>query len=537
MQRPEPTPATSSEAGIAMVTVIMGVLAIVLMTVLIQQITIQQTTQSDFQAKEDSVLATTEAILERYAAKLTIDPVYYQRWVDESEGPRVCTDVGSLWNGAQVNPGNPWHEDCQTWDYADVASGAWYAHPLLGGVGGADAASLVHVTPPQSGQSVIVTVAGRHAGHVSPRVVQADIRAESVSEFVRMVEGELRYGPGAHTYGKVYAGERVGYQDGGVAHGNVYAEDRIGGWLSYGAPTWEGGSEGWDSTGNHNAEGEVIRDVYPAPIDFTRFWDDLELLRAAACDGGGICLDPARDGRIPSSVRAYLLETVNAVGQPSQIRVSYATTLPPGASCLDSRERWWVESQDANWQQLDLFDLPVNGALFASTHTVVGRNSTEPFVLGGALTVSAGFPGTVTHIVIGSDVRYVDGLDGTDVLGLVASEDVRINPNGVGSDRILDLYGAILNQGGAMRAAYDCGTGGRNIAPAGSELNTYGSNASQGTGNMSCCFDPRNYNFDDRLARLRPPFFPLLNEEWLYTDWRELPTPCWARDGGCSSGP
>ena len=101
------------EAGIAMVTVIMGVLAIVLMTVLIQQITINQTAQSDFQAKEDSVLATTEAILERYAAKLTIDPVYYQRWVDESEAPRVCTDNGSLWYGTRVDPGNAWHENCQ----------------------------------------------------------------------------------------------------------------------------------------------------------------------------------------------------------------------------------------------------------------------------------------------------------------------------------------------------------------------------------------------------------------------------------------
>jgi hypothetical protein len=165
---------------------------------------------------------------------------------------------------------------------------------------------------------------------------------------------------------------------------------------------------------------------------------------------------------------------------------------------------------------------------------VIGRNSSEPFELSGALTVSAGFPGTVTHIIVGSDVAYVDDLNGADVLGLVASEDVRINPNAVGSDRILNMYGAILNQGGAMRAAYDCGTGGRNLAPAGSELNTYGSNASQGTGNMSCCFDPRNYNFDERLERLRPPFFPLLNEEWIYTDWRELPTPCWARDGGCS---
>lgn len=545
MQRPErpAAEATGDQAGIAMITVIMGVLAIILMTIMIQQLAGYQISQSDFQAKEDSVLASTEAMLERYATKLTIDPVYYQKWVDEAEAPRVCTDNASAGFMAQVDPGTAWYTDCNTWDYVDVEPENWYEHPLLSGAatGDDDGASLIRVLAPTDGSPVMVTVAGRHAGHVSPRVVQADIRAQSVSEFVRMTEEDLRYGPGANTYGLVYSGQRVGYEDGGIAHDNVFAEDTIGGWSSYDPPTWADGSEGWDSTGLHNAAGEFIRDVYPEAIDFNKFWDDLELLRSSACSDGGICLDPAVDARIPSGTDAYLLETVNISGD-SKIRVSYSTSRPPGASCLDNTEIWWVESQDATWQYLDTFDLPENGALYAHTHVVVGLNSSEPFVLNGALTVYAGPASSVTHIIIGSDVRYGSGLDDVDVLGLVAAEDIRINPNSVGSDRILDIYGALLNQGasgsssgGAMRVSYDCGRSGVVTVPAGSELNTWGSNASRRTGNMGCCFNPRNYNFDDRLDRLRPPFYPLLNEDWLYTNWRELPTPCWARDGGCSA--
>jgi uncharacterized membrane protein len=91
------------ESGLAMITVIMGVLAIILMTIMIQQLAGYQISQSDFQAKEDSVLASTEAMLERYAAKLTIDPVYYQKWVDEAEGPRVCMDSASAGYLVQVD--------------------------------------------------------------------------------------------------------------------------------------------------------------------------------------------------------------------------------------------------------------------------------------------------------------------------------------------------------------------------------------------------------------------------------------------------
>jgi hypothetical protein len=517
------------ERGVAMLTVVMGMLAIVLMTIMIQRLASIQNSASGFQAREDIVLATTEAMLERYAAKLTIDPFYYQQYVDEAEAPRTCTDADSSGFAAVVDPGNPWFTDCTTWDYSDIDPADWYSHPLLSGSvsTGDDAASLIHVDPPVSGGAVTVTVAGRLSGHISPRVVQADIRAESVSEFARMVEGNLSYGSGAITTGKVYAGVDLSYDSGSEAWADIFAGDDI-----TSAPTFMNGAEGFDSSGGHNALGLTITDIYPDPIDFDNFTDDLTLVQIAACEGGGTCLDPVRDPRIPSSVKAYLIETDNVMDE-TRLKVSYSTTTPSFSSCLDSEGEWWVYSQSASWTYLDLFDLPTNGALWANQHVVLGRNSLEDFLLDGALTVYAGDSSSAKNVIIGSSLIYEDGLAGSDVLGVIASDQIWINPNSVGSDRVLDMYGAFLNQQDAMHTALTCGDSGSSLVPSPSELNTYGSIASIGTGNMSCCFTPRNYGFDDRLVRLRPPLFPLLSDEWIYTNWRETSSPCWATESGC----
>jgi len=518
------------ESGVAMITVIMGMLAIVLMTIMIQRIATVQISASGFQAREDVVLATTEAMLERYAAKLTINPFYYQEWVDEAEAPRVCTDTDSTGYNVQVDPSNAWFPDCQTWDYVDVDPVDWYNHPLLLGAdgGGDDAASLVHVEPPVDGGAVTVTVAGRQADHVSPRVVQADIRAEAISEFARMVEANLSYGSGARTKGKIYAGNDLNYASGAEAWADIFAGNRI-----TSAPTFMNGAEGFDSTGNHNAAGLYVTSVYPDPIDFDSFTDDLTLLEIAACDGGGICLDPVRDPSIPSGVRAYLIESDNTQAE-TRLKISYATSTPNYSSCLDSEEEWWLHSQDASWTYFKTVDIPANGALWASQHVVMGRDADTPFILDGALSVYAGDSSARKNIILGSSLYYEGDLDGLDILGLIASDQVWINPYSVGSDRQLDIYASLLNQQDAMRAALSCGRDGSNRTPTPSELNTYGSIASIGTGNMSCCFTPRNYAFDGRLNRLRPPLYPLLSDEWSYTNWREVSRPCWAATGGCS---
>jgi len=517
-----------TQDGLALVTVVLGVVAIVLLTVLIQRIAMSQMTHSSFQKKEDTILATTEAMLERYAAKMTIDPEYYQDYVDEAEGPRICTDAGSSGFGRRVEPGNPWIPDCTSWDYAFVDPAAWFSHPLLG----TGTSALMHVAPPAAGSGVRVTVAGRQAGHPSPRVVEAEIRADAISSFARMAEGDLRYGAGAKTYGPVYSGSRVGYQRGGEAYANVYAENRIGGWANYRAPAWRNGAQGWDSTGNYNAAGQTIRDVFPQPIDFNGFWSDLSLLQGAACGGGGICLDPAVDSRIPSSVKAYLVETAT-VGGTTRLKISYATSVPSGRGCQNSEERWWLHSHQAAWRTLETVDLPPNGALWANRHVVVGRNAGAPFVLGGALTIYAGSSSSRQNIIIGSDITYATGASGRDVLGLAASDEIWINPAAVGGDRHLEIDAALLSQNGAMRVALRCGTRGSNLVPRNSTLRTFGSYASRGTGNMGCCFSTRRYEFDARLATLRPPFFPLLSSTWHYADWRETTVPCWATAAGC----
>ncbi|MCP3974880.1 MAG: hypothetical protein GY720_10345 [bacterium] len=522
-----------SEEGIALAVVIMGIMAIALLTFLVQKIAVSQTTQSDFYASEDVALASGEAMLERYAAKMSIDPLYYQRYVDEAEAPRRCADTSSASYGTVVNPGNPWMADCSQWTYEFTAT--YYEHPLLVGESGSfdDVGVLMHINPPSGAAPLGVEIVAKQAERPAARALEAEIGAEAISEFVRMVENDLRYGGGARTFGKIYVGGNIGFLSGGEAHGNVYAEGSIGfnsGGTWYGPPTWMAGAEGWDSSGSHNAGGEVVTDVYPDPIDFDSFWDDLDLIERAACDGGGICLDPAANPLIPSGVLAYLVETT-AGG--TKLQISYATSTPSGAGCLSTEERWTVRSQNASWTSLGVFDIPVNGALWANEHVVVGRTSGSPFTLAGALTIYAGDSSARRNIIVGSDVLYANGLSADEVIGLAASDEVWINPNAVGSDALFNLYASVLNQNGQMRVALDCGTSGSSLTPSGSTLNTFGSNASLGTGNMSCCFSTRNYNFDDRLDRLRPPLFPLLSNEWTYTNWRETTQPCWVESGGC----
>jgi len=83
-----------------------------------------------------------------------------------------------------------------------------------------------------------------------------------------------------------------------------------------------------------------------------------------------------------------------------------------------------------------------------------------------------------------------------------------------------------------MWVARTCGYDGSDVVGQGSgypTLITLGSQARLQTGNMSAQFSIRNYTFDTRLERLRPPLYPLLGDTWSYGNWREIRPPCWAR--------
>ncbi len=536
-----PARVSRGEDGAALAVVVMGVLAIALITFLVQRLAISQTTQSDFYAGEDATLAAGEAMLDRYATKLTIDPLYYQGYVDEAEAPRRCSDTGSLSFDSVVNPGNAWLADCATWTYEFTDT--YYEHPLLLGEAPAfdDIGVLMHVVPPVGGDPLEVEIIAKQADRPAQRSLSVEIAPEAASEFVFLTEEDLFFGPNDKTFGKVYSGGNVGYETGGEAHGDVYAEDAIVLDLKvkserYHPPIWMNGAQGWDSTGNFNLLGETITDVFPDPIDFDVFWDDLDAAAVAACSGGGICLDKTVNTSIPSDVVAYLVETT-AGG--TRLQISYATEVPKDNTCniplSESKEklaRFSQASQDAAWTVLGTYDIPSNGALWADELLIVGRNEATPFVLDGALTMYAGNSSDRSNIIIGSDVLYADGLNGDDVLALIASGEIWINPNAIGSDGELNIYGSILNQSGDMHIAQRCLDSGNCVSPGNSKIKTHGSHASIGTGNLSACVDAE-FSFDERLEVIRPPFFPVLNNDWTFSNWQEIPEPCWAESGGC----
>lgn len=525
------------QGGFAMMAVVMGVGALIFIVVVIFQGAVREYNGAQYQRREDTIIAGAEAMLERYAAKLTIDPRYYQNFVDEAELPRRCSDPSSTRYNQTVQPGNAWFQECRVWDY--TADRAFFDHPLLGGrtdIEADDIGTLLTVSPPAVGASgVTLTIVSTEEEFGQRRAVEALVRPEAVSEFAFLVEQSLRIGSGAEVFGKIYVGYDLDFVQNKqpVVHRNVYAEHAIGTASGYGPPALVDGARAYDGVGSYLD----IRSVYPEPVNFGSFWDDLALIRDVACSEGGLCLSRAQNPALglTQTPTAWLLEPTVSGGQ-SRVKVSVAYSNQT-TNCLDAEEWWWLQSQNASWTTVGTFDVPDNGVIWVDGHTVIGQPGVEA-VFGRPTTIYAGSVGSPKNVVIATDTVYSDGGTGSAILGLIASDEVWVNPNGVGNDKKLYVNGSILAQNGSFQVARECGGDGTPVLPTSngvpnSTLRTNGSVAIRYTGDIAAHFGFRNYHFDDRLEWLRPPLFPLMSDKWSYGAWREVHLPCWARPSGC----
>ena len=363
------------------------------------------------------------------------------------------------------------------------------------------------------------------------------MQPESISEFAFLVDQDLRFGSGADIQGKIYVGGDLNFRQTpvqGVVHRDAFAEGQIGNQSGYGPPVFASGSQGYAGSGSY----PDIRTVYDDPLDFTNFWDDVELLRSVACGAGGLCLSHSQNPSLglSSNPTAWLLQPTVA-GSLSRIEVSAAYS-NESYYCVTSEEWWWLNSQSASWTTVGTFDVPDNGAVWVDGHAIMGLPG-DTLQVDESFTVLAGSVGSRKNIVIGSDIIYSSGTSGTTVLGLISSDEVWVNPSSVGPDNELTFNAAILAQGGSFQVPRSCGdSSGSILLPYSggvpiSVLNTNGSMAILHTGDVAAHFGTRNYGFDTRFETLRPPFFPLLGDSWSFAEWREQPLPCWALAGGC----
>ena len=157
-----------------------------------------------------------------------------------------------------------------------------------------------------------------------------------------------------------------------------------------------------------------------------------------------------------------------------------------------------------------------------------------------SFTIYAGSVGSRKNIVIGADILYKTGVDGTTVLGLIASDEVWVNPSSVGGDNELTFNAAILAQGGSFQVSRECGdsSGEHPAAVLGGcpdldpqHQRVDGDSSTPATSPHTS--GPATTGSTNGSRRLRPPLYPLLGDSWSYVEWREQPLPCWAIPGGC----
>ncbi len=541
------------ERGAALITVIGALLLVGTFVLLLSQLSLNEQRQSDFQEREDSTIAGTEALLERYAAKVTLDPLYYVHYVDEAERQRVCNDPAVDMTGYTGLPASAWNSECDDWSYVDVDLDAdgnpdWYEHPLLDAngdpadLGTDDIAILMEVTPPQfddpatpavdEGAPLNVAVVGRMGDRINQRSISASIVATSLSEFVRVTELNLTYGSGANLTGKVYSGGNLDFVPVGTTTADIFAEGSI-----LREPTLLNNARAFDGAGEHND----IRSEIEIPLNFSNFWDDLNVIQAAACGGGGICLDDA-------DATGWLIHPYEDGLGEGRLSVYKATFSPSSQGCVNSEEWWYLNSEaeftgqiadfNALWTPYGDYEYPRNGAVWTNAHTTIGaRNQPEgtdisgdgldDAVIKGSVTIYAGTQAAPKNVIINADTRIWNWPDSQFTIGLIASDEIVINPFATGGDRHFQLQAAILGQTDRWLVARDCGLGGSRLTPNNSTLDVFGSIATKSTGSISGSFTTRNYNFDPRLEYLRPPLYPLLDGNWRYENWSENPLPGW----------
>jgi len=373
--------------------------------------------------------------------------------------------------------------------------------------------------PSGSGQRVTVVGVGPQ-GH--QRTLSVMLKAVSVSEFVLLIDADLYFGSGAQMHGRIYTGGDLNWNTNNSTDADYYAEDRING-----TTTELNGAQGYDSSGR--AQYGDIRDIFEAPLDFNRFWDDMQTIADLACSGGGICLNTE------PTASAYLVHPYVSGGD--QFFDIYWSPARTGSAngCNFNEEDWWTRAphhSSVNWQVVGrAIPAPANGLIYSNAHVVIGnrdaslgRNGTA--WIDESMTLYAGSAGQPKNVVINSDIEYVDP-SGIEVWGLIASDDIVINPDSHNGDGDLVMHASILGQGNpGLRTAYRCGMSGGSIRN--DEFTMLGSLATGYTAWMSSSWSPRNYGYDDRLSDVQPPSYPLLSREWVIVDWSEDFVPDWA---------
>jgi hypothetical protein len=323
--------------------------------------------------------------------------------------------------------------------------------------------NLQMVAPTAGSTSTRIIATGRKVGSTTDvRVIETLVRPSLLSDFYRLSDDDVSWGSGASTYGKIYVNGDINHQ--GTAYADIFAEGSISG-----GPSMQNGAQTYDSS--------TIRTKIKNPINFASFLVSfVDIKRAAQAGGLYLAGSPTTIWRL----------TFNSNGT-----VTVQDCVPSGGS--DPKDVAPVCSAYAG----SPFPVPSNGAIYTE-HTAVVSGTVS-----GRVTV-----GSNDNVVVADNLG--PAVAGTDVLGLAALNDLWV---AAWAPYNVDWTAAVLVQNNTWHAAGPNGSHGT--------MNFWGSSATQ-TGGGFTAFGTRNYNYDQTLLYLPPPWFPVIDDTYTVSLFREL---------------
>lgn len=439
--------------------------------------------------------------------------VNYYRWVLYHDDDEYCNKEACL-PGPDYGPYGPY-------SYTDSAGNGITGYYEL------------YITPPALNGSTIVNI--KAVGWVdgfssTKREIEVQCGIPSWSTFSTLANAHIRFGEGTEVWGPIHSNGGIRFD--GLSHNIIsstlcsYDDPDHGGADEFAVHTHTGGGDPLPD-GNCPPENVPNRpDVYEAGRSFPQPTISFNLLNNyvnevyAKATSSGIVFDPRNAGTADPDSEAVFWGCATA-GSFCDEGFHITLRIDDKFDIRGVSRVWGTCSGNPSNSIRDeeatarTYDIPANGIIFIKGHTWVDgqiNNSRvtvvvfeEPFVGGNA------------DINLNNNLLYTN-YDGTDVIGLIAQDDVNV---GQYSADILTIDAAMIAKDGRVGREYYgswCTDYIRDTITVNGSLATnqrYGFAYTDGTG-----YQIRNLIFDNNLTFSPPPHFPTTGE-YTFISWKE----------------
>jgi hypothetical protein len=467
------THVAAREDGIAMVLVVFLCAFLALLGVTLIEVVRGESNRSAQQVTSGTAFQAAEAGIEDYISKIVDDRLYYVHYVHPGESTRQeplgttvaagSDEIAWPYNLAWTYPNNFDH-------WKQLPNGYEYS---------------LQIFPPvdTAGQMRIVAMGRKQNATTDTRMIETIIRPSSLADFYRVVNGDVGWGVGAITNGKIYANGDISHE--GTATASVYAEGQV---SELSAGDLQNGAKIYDEDDTNSNGKPDIRDQIKNPLNFSSFVTSFVDVERAAI-AAGIHLDDPSKAAWKLTFKNTGTVDVQACTQTSGQNVA---ARPPTCGSVSNRL------------------IPSNGAIYVAQTAVVSG------VVDGRVTVASN-----DNIVVADHITYEQA--GDDVLGLAAKNDLYVA--WYVPDDLTWMAGVLVQDGtwqswpNYQNSSY--------YAAAGNEkksLMTFtGSSATDDGGSFTNMFTNRTYGYQQELLFLPPPWFPIVDDAYTVVLFRELP--------------